>query len=492
MTYGVLLDECRGDVSFDGVHLAARRALARNGENFARGSYEADFSTLGYRYLLEGRLRPLDISPWFQGTWWPGLFGRFGFASAPPDANVDVQGFYQRGRPFSVFGYADSRDPEISGAPFDRVRALMYVDKAVCEGFEVEASRGADSAQASFKAAFEPKTGAWSGLDVDVDSKLDPASVAKMLPAGAAGAVGQFSFDGAPSVSLRGHFDGPASPGARHQEIHAEVRSDTALRVHGVPFSRAFFRLDLKDDSVDVSDIEAGFAGGIATGKAALEGKGPDRRLRLKVSLTHASLGQAAAAAERYVVSAAKAQTALDTFAREKAEVLLDLNVSAEGRPGDLGSFSGDGNVQIQGAELGELSLLGGLSKTLRVTELRFTQARAEFTISDSSLVFQELSAIGANSAIQAKGTYSIDKRLLNFSARVYPFQESRSPLQLLNALSSPLFAVFTVKLAGTIDKPSWSLRPFYSPASPARSGEPRPDEPETPSLPSPLANPPQ
>jgi hypothetical protein len=489
--YGVKLDEVRGDVSYDGNAFAARSALARNGDNIARGSYEMDFSTLGFRYLLEGRLRPLDISPWFQGTWWKGIFGRFAFPARPPDANVDVRGFYQRGRVFSVFGYADSRQPVVLGAPFDRLRTLLYIDQSVCEAFEIEASKGSDKAQVSLKAAFEPATGAWSGIDVDVSSTLDPSSVAAMLPPAAADAAGQFSFDRPPSIALQGHFDGPAKQGARHKVIHAEVRSDAGLRVHGVPFSRALFKFDVNDGDIDVSDIEAGFAGGIATGKATLAGDGASRRLRFKASLTHASLGQAAAAAEGYVVSAAKATTALDTFAREKADVLLDLNVSAEGRPGDLGTFGGDGNVQIQGAELGALSLLGGLSRILKVTELRFTQARAEFTIQNSSLVFPVVSAIGANSAIEAKGTYSIDKRVLNFSARVYPFQESRSALQVLNALSSPLFAVFTVKLGGTIDKPSWSLRPFYSPASPAPAIGTKGEEPEVPTIPSPLANPP-
>jgi hypothetical protein len=490
-SYGVKLDEVRGDVTYDGTRVAARHAVVRSGDNIARGSYEMDFSTLGYRYLLEGRLRPLDISPWFQGTWWKGIFGHFAFPVSPPDADVDVQGFYQRGRVFSVFGYADSRSPVVLGAPLDRLRTLLYIDQSICEGFEIEASKGAGSAQVSLKTAFEPKTGAWSALDVDVSSTLDPSSVARMMPPAAAGAIGQFSFDQPPSIALSGHFDGPAKPGTRHQQIHTEVRSDAGLHVHGVPFSRALFTFDLNDSDVDVSQIEAGFAGGIATGKATLAGDGASRRLRFKASLTHASLGQAAAAAEGYVVSVAKGPTALDTFAREKADVLLDLNVSAEGRPGELETFGGDGNVQIQGAELGALSLLGGLSKILKVTELRFTQARAEFTIQNSSLVFPVVSAIGANSAIEAKGTYSIDKRLLNFSARVYPFQESRSALQVLNALSSPLFAVFTVKLGGTIDKPSWSLRPFYTPASPARAGDAKGDEPEAPAIPSPLANPP-
>jgi hypothetical protein len=491
--YGVMLDEFRGDISYDGLRLAARRAFARNGENQARGSYEVNLRSLQYRYLLEGRLRPLDISPWFRGGWWDGTFKRFGFPSRPPDANVDVQGFYQRGRAFSVFGYADSQGPSVLGVPFDRVRTRLYLDKSACEGFEVEVTRGAEDAQGSFKVAFEPGTGAWGGLDIELDSTLDPASVAKMVPPGAAAAIAAFSFDHPPSIVLRGHFDGPGKSGDRHKAVHTEVRSDSGLRVHGVAFTRALFKFDVNDDDVDVSDVEAGFAGGIATGKASLTGANDaNRRLRFKASLDHASLGQAAAAAEGYVVSGkAKTSIALDTFAREKSDVLLDLNVSAEGRPGELRTFSGDGNVQIQGAELGALSLLGGLSRILTVTELRFTQARAEFTIGNASIQFPDLTIIGANSAIEAKGTYSIDERVLDFSARVYPFQESKSLLQVLHAISAPLFAVFTVKLTGTIEKPSWSIRPFYTPLSPARPSDARVGEPELPPVPSPLATPP-
>ena len=132
--------------------------------------------------------------------------------------------------------------------------------------------------------------------------------------------------------------------------------------------------------------------------------------------------------------------------------------------------FVGDGNFQVQGAKLGELSLLGGLSKFLKFPELRFTQARAEYKIENGSLKFPELSVIGANSAIRAKGTYAIDRRKLDFSATIYPFMESKSFLQIFNAISAPISAVFRVRLTGSIDKPSWSLA--YSPLSIIREGE--------------------
>jgi len=461
--YHVHFDEARGDVSFDGAYLAARRALARSGDNFASGSYEQNFPTRAYRYLLSGRLRPLDISPWFPGDWWQGLFKHFEFPAQPAEANVDVRGHYVRYRDFSVFGYVTAKQPVLVGVPFDGVRTLLFVDENGCEGLDFSAKRNAGEAQGSFRLATEPVNGRWSSLDIDVSSTIDPAPLGKLLPAEGGAAIATFEFAHAPSIYARGHFDGPAAPGDRHKLLHMDVKAVSDLRIHGVAFEKASFKVDLKDDIVSVDDIEAGFAGGTLTGSAQVSGAGTDRRIRFKASLDGASLGQAAAAGAGYVLKKKEGNsTALETFARDKSGVGLDLNVSGEGKPGDLGSFSGDGNFQVQGAQLGEVALLGGLSKFLKFPELRFTQARAEFKIENTSIVIPDLSVIGANSAIKAKGIYAIDRRQLDFSATVYPFQESRFLLQIFNALSTPISAVFRVRLTGSIDKPSWSLA--YSP----------------------------
>ena len=487
--YHVGFEEARGVVSFDGSNFAAREAFARSGENEAEGSYEQSFSTKEFRYLLSGRLRPLEISAWFIGNWWTKLFGNFGLPKRPIDATVDVRGRYARTRHFSVFVYSDSRDPVVLGVPLDRLRTLLYVDQTACDGFEVVAARGGGSAQGSFRLSTEPATGRWSGLDLDVTSTLEPAPFAGIFPSAAAEAIRTFSFDSPPLVSASGHIDGPAAAGGRHKSLRIGVRSDAGLRVHGVAFDRASFKLGLDDDEIAIDGVDAGFAGGAASGSALITGTGADRRLKFKASLSGASLGQAAAAAEGYVVSGApRASTALDTFARDRSGVRLDLNVAADGRMGVAGTFVGNGNFQVQGAKLGEVSLLGGLSKFLKFPELRFTQARAEYKIEDGSLIFPELSVLGANSAIKAKGTYAIDRRQLDFSATIYPFMESKTFLQIFNAISAPLSAVFRVRLTGSIDKPSWSLA--YSPFSIIRESELKPEAPEKPATPSPLANP--
>ncbi|HEY5079008.1 MAG TPA: AsmA-like C-terminal region-containing protein, partial [Opitutaceae bacterium] len=386
--------------------------------------------------------------------------------------------------------YTDSVGPVVLGVPFDRGRVLLFIDPLAVEGLAINLTQGKGSAQGSFKLATEPVSANWTGLDVDATSEIDPAPLGKLLPEDGAAAIAAFAFDRPPSASVRGHFDGANEAGDHHKKLHVEVRSGSGLRIHGVAFDKAAFKVDLNDDDVDVTDIDAGFAGGTVTGTANLSGNGAARRVKFKASLAGASLGLAAEAAEGYVASnPAGSSTALETFARDKSGVRLDLNASATGRAGDLSSFTGEGNFQVQGNQLGELTLLGGLSKVLKFSDLRFTQARAEFKIENSLLVFPELSVLGANSAIKAKGTYSIDRRLLDFTASIYPFQESKSILQIFNALSSPISAIFRVKLGGSIDNPTWNLA--YSPLNLLRDGDQKAGPADRPAAPSPLANPP-
>jgi hypothetical protein len=458
--YGVRFEEARGHADFDGDHLFVSDAYGKSGDDFVVGSYQQDFTTQDFRYLLGGRLRPLNISPWFGGEWWKNIFGNFAFPVAPPDANLEVKGRYSKVRHFSVFGYAAVPGPLVKGVHFDTLRTILFVDENAADDLEIAVTNDGSSAVGSFKLSTLASDGMWTGLDIDANSGIDPRPLAPLLPHEGEAAIETFSFIKPPSATVHGHFDGPGS-GTSHKQMHAVVRADTPLKIHGVAFDRAAFTLDLADDDIHVSSIEAGLAGGSV--KASADVTGPERRLGFKATMTGGSLGLAAQAAAGYVVTAKPGESgAMDTFAKDKSGVRLDLSISAAGTMDQLNTFGGEGNFQIQGANLGELGLFGGLSKILKFPELRFTQARATFKIHNSFLDFPDLTVLGANSQIKAKGTYSIDHRTLDFTANIYPFMESKSPLILFNAISAPFSALFRVKLAGSIDKPSWRLA--YSP----------------------------
>jgi hypothetical protein len=486
--YHVPFDEARGDVVYDGAHLRVSDAFGVAGEDFVRGSYEQDFTTQDFRYLLTGRLRPLNISPWFAGEWWRNIFGNFAFPKAPPDANLDVRGRYSKVRRFAVFGYATVPGPVVKGVPFDTLRTLLFVDQDAADDLELAVTSGDGSAVGSFKLSTKADDGNWTALDIDATSAIDPLPLAKLLPSDGEAAIEAFSFGHPPSATIHGHFDGPAAAGTPHKQLHTVVRSDKPLHIDGAAFDRAAFTVDLADDDIHVSSVEAGFAGGTVTASADVTG--PERRLGFKASLTGASLGLAAEAASGYVSTgkASSGSSAMETFARDKSGVRLDLNVSAAGIWRQPKTFGGEGNFQIQGSKLGELELFGGLSRVLKFSEMRFTQARATFKIQNSLLDFPDLSVLGANSQIRAKGTYSIDRRTLDFSANIYPFMESRSPLLIMNAISAPLSALFRVRLGGSIDKPTWRLA--YSPLNLFRVDESKEGAEDKSAPPTPLANP--
>ena len=108
-------------------------------------------------------------------------------------------------------------------------------------------------------------------------------------------------------------------------------------------------------------------------------------------------------------------------------------------------------------------------------------------------------------SAIDAHGDYALDRKELDFKAKLFPFQESGNLIKtVVGAVLTPISNVFEVKLTGSLEKPEWafvigptnflrSLAPENAePAPPNGAASPTPP-PETPAeaTPPPAAVPP-
>lgn len=502
--YHVHLDEGRALVEFDGRHLHSPEAWARQGENFARGTYDHDLVTRDYRFLLEGQLRPLDIAGWFGSGWWTNFFEQFDLQTAPPQASVDVQGRWTDGHRSNVFVFADTRGPVIRGAKLDFVRTRLFIRPAFYDGLELFATRGPGAARGTFSYTTDPATFAWRTLEFDLVSTIDPAVAVQMLGASGAALFAPFAFAQPPALKLTGRIDGPAAPGGAHQSVDIEARSAGEFRLHDFPLENIAFTAALRDDDLTVDNLQAGFASGVATGRVKLTGRGADRRVSADLALKDVSLGGAAETLQNYAAhihGMPPPPPPPGKFVQEKTNVRLDLTASAEGRYADPFSYHGEGTAMLQGGALGEVPLLGLLSELLRFTALRFNSAAAKFKIDGAKLAFSEFNLRGANSAIDARGDYALDKRELDFTAKIYPFHESGNLFKsALGAMLAPLSSVFEVVLTGTLDKPKWafaigptnllrSLSPAETPP-PAKPSDTAPagpeNKPETPPAPKP------
>ncbi len=457
--YHVIMEEGRAAFTFDGRHFSASEAWARIGDNFARGTFEQDLKTLEYRFLLEGRLRPLAIGGWF-GPWWPNFFNQLQFPVAAPDASVEVSGRWTEGRRSFIYVFADSKAPVIRGAALDRVRTRLVIRPAFYDGLEVFATHPTGEATGTFRYTTDPVTFDWRTLDLTVDSTLEPAVATKMMGPFGAAILAPFKWATAPALRLSGRLDGPAAPNGPHQTLRIEGHANGEFRFHDFPLENLMFTADLHDDDLTIAPMEASFAGGKLTGQAKVWGAGRDRRIGFDFALKDVSLGLAVTTLQDHTARRkGEPPTPPNKFLRERANVRLDLAASAEGRYDDPFSYHGTGNAVLQGSELGEVQMLGLLSELFKFTALRFTSARANFKIDGAKLTFPAIALRGANSAIDAHGDFALDRRELDFKAKIFPFQESTGILKsVVGAVLTPLSNIFEVKLTGTLDKPEWAF----------------------------------
>jgi AsmA-like C-terminal region len=455
----VRLDEARARVSFDGRRLSSPDVFLRLGDSFARGTYEQDVVSRDYRMILDGRLRPQLIGPWFPPTsWWHEFFRNFGFPGDPPGASADVRGSWANSRKAMVYVAVDSSGLVVRGVPFDRLRTRVFVRPGLNDGLFFLGTSGTRSAGGTFTRWFDPSTNANRRVDFDVSSTFDLDSAARIMGPKEKALLDPFGFDTPPVVRVSGRVDGPGGGAGSRETLHVTARSDTAFRFHDFPFTRVAFVSDVVDDDIRVDPVEAGFAGGTVSGRGRVWGRGADQRVHFDGKVSGASLGQAIATVETFVAGRQhRPAPAMSKFVKERSSVRVDVAASGEGRADDFLSYQGEGRASVEGSELGEIRMLGLLTQVLPFTSLRFTAAKGDFRIDSSRLVFSNVDITGANSAIEARGTYGLQNHQLDFNAKCYPFRKSRSlPQELIGGVLTPLSEFLEVKLTGDVENPSW------------------------------------
>ncbi len=496
----VALDGASAHVVYAGHDLRVTDLILHQGDNVARGSYTMDAATRDYRFLLQGRLRPLDISGWFK-DWWPRFWAYFDFSGAPPAADVDVSGRWKAPERSSVFCHVDVDRPQIRGVPFDRVRTTLFVRPFFYDVFEFTAEHAGHSARGSFVLTVEPHQAAYRTLDFEAVSDLDPADCARLYgPAGAA-YVAPYQYDKPPLVHLAGHLAGANAPGGRRTKVDIALTSPGRFAFHGFPLDHLKFDAAFENGNVNLRPVEGGFAGGTLTGSARLGGPPEARTLAFDAQLKGADLARAATALQEIQLPGKTASPgrAGSQFLSRAAGGHLDVTLKAEGRYREPYSFQGNGELAITGKELGEIHLLGLLSELLSKTLLNFTSLRldaahASFKVEGNKLAFSQVKLTGPTAAIEAKGDYWLEAKTLDFNARVFPLQQSSFVLaDALGALLTPLSSVLELKLTGSLERPSWAfllgplniLRAFARPLAGSSPGG------SMPAAPPPAASPP-
>jgi hypothetical protein len=489
-SYGVIMEDGRAAVTLEPGRFWSPEAFARVGENFARGTYEHDLRTREFRFLLEGRLRPLEIGAWF-GRWWPDFFQQFEFPQVPPTANVDVQGVWREGRLSRIFVQAETPQAVIRGTPLEETRTRLFIRPGWVDGLELRSTRDGGEARGTFAYRADADN-VWHSLDLAFESSLDLDLAGELLGPGVGRTLAPFRVAAPPAVKARGTLHGPGAPPGSTDTLEIDARTQGEFRFHEFPLQDVAFLARLKGSELTLERIHGHFADGSISGNARVWGPPEARRLGFNASLENLHLGPAATTLQAYLATRqGRPPPPPGRFVQERANLRLNIAVSAEGGYDNVFSYRGDGNAVLQGPEIGEVPLLGLLSELFTFTSLRFTEARGNFKIDGPKLHFPKIELRGANSAIDAAGDFLLDRRELNFNAKVYPFSESDNVIKsVVSAVLTPLSNVLEVKLTGTFEKPEWSFvmgpRNFLRSFAGAGAETPPTAPPGTPEVPAP------
>ena len=242
------------------------------------------------------------------------------------------------------------------------------------------------------------------------------------------------------------------------------------MKYYGFPLADLAVKAQVRDDRIELPVLAAVFAEGQAHGNATLQGTPAARRLAFDITLANAKLGAVTQAVAQLKhkpeVPEASAVGKLDKAARIRQERLeqgrFDFKLAAEGLYSDFYSFKGTGHASVSGSELGQLNLFGPLSAALHGTfislgSFSLTTVDAPFELQGDRVRFDHLRISGPSALLQAKGNYRLTDDSLDFTAKVFPFDESSSVLgNAVGFVLTPLSKVLEVKLKGTLNDPSW------------------------------------
>ena len=457
----VHLDETGTEFTYEGTSVLCDNLVLRQSESLAHGLYEMDTATKDFRFLLTGGLRPAGISGWFH-PWWSKFWKDFDFTRSVPQADVAVAGRWGSPAATRVFGQADGAATGLRGATFDRVSTRLFIRPQWEDIINFKVVQDGHEAGGSFSRLVSPGENAWLKMDFSVESRLPLATIGQLLGKNAVELLKPYQFANAPALKLAGHADGASATGGPSQHIDIKLQSDGPASYHGFPLADLAFNAQLNNGKLDIPAITLEMAGGWASGSARVWGEGPARRIAFDATVTGANLGMAINTLAPPKPNSPPPDEKTKIRNQRLDQGRINLSVAVEGLYSDPHSFTGTGEADITCPDLGQLNLLGPLSELLRGTLLNFSSfslntLNAQFDVNGPLLKFSTVKIAGPSAAMEAKGDYDLRNHQLDFNAKVYPFDESKSVVgSTVNLVLSPFSRVLEVKLQGTLEKPSW------------------------------------
>ncbi|MDR1789959.1 MAG: AsmA-like C-terminal region-containing protein, partial [Opitutaceae bacterium] len=268
--------------------------------------------------------------------------------------------------------------------------------------------------------------------------------------------AGAIAFDNPPRLVASGNYTLAPLSGA----LNATLASDGPARLAGVPLENLSLSASDNNGDIAIPALAARLAGGDLSAKL---------RIVLPRQAAAFDTANATASVEGTLRGArlARLQTLLAPLRKPPAgkqpagetwtpDDTLDLAASVTTPLSDPARARGTASAAVVSPRLGEIHLLGGLSK-LGLGSLMLTRLETDITLDEHLWNFANTRVTGPSARIEARGAADIVSERLNFRAKIYPVGETGAVLRnTLGVLLAPLSSILEVSLQGPFDAPRW------------------------------------
>jgi len=443
--------------------------------------------------------------------WWTRLWSDIQFQDVAPDAAIDMSGQYGGGaKKQKIYGSATLNQVVYRGEEVERAFARIWQTPKTLDLFEFSLQTKEGGANVGLHWEYLPNRER-NFLSFEARTSMPLEQVARFAAPEVLEYAEMFPTQTTPTLDMVGLIYGETTPNAGAVYFKTSAFFPGAFEFEDIRFANGSFECLLTPDRLDVNNGRFSLGEGRATLAAHLPRAGPELEVQsARIGIADAKLWGLYEAipflresrAKQEQIEARELQTAKGPAPNKpfKEQYAGDVTVwmDARGKPSDLGTFVGNGALSIKNANLGELHLLGGLSKLLAnmgipLGTLKFSNAQSDFTLARSNLFFPDVEITGQTGLINANGNFNIEKETLDFMVTLRPFGNVRAPvLAQIATVFSPVSDLLEVELTGTLHDPEYqvTIQPFSLFTGQRKVANPNADVPAVIPTPVPLDHP--
>ena len=465
VAYGVPLKKARGEIHFDGEDkIYLKNVKTKSPFIDTEGSFFQDFTTKDYRITVKGDAFPHMINPWLTKLhFWERLWKDIKFPQTAPFADFDIQGQWFNKNKIDVFGFIKTDIVTYNGIQLEKGEANLRSVPKYLEIYQVSSHREEGEICGHMHWVFHPsQLRTLVSSSYNFKSTIEYSELLKFIKNKTLkDSLSQLSFQGDPTVDFSSKiYKNPEIPinGERLQsKVHFSGFTNERVHFNNIPLENLDLKGHWRIGSLNLEKLKFGIAGGNVDANAIINSEGDSKNLTFSGELIDAE-----------GIKLQEILTDLDTKKEEEISTntpkyKISLKTKGVCNPEQVvETIQGSGNFSLSGKKLQEFHLLGPLSKVLSKTPIafssvKFKQANGQFDMEQGNLKFSLFRLEGNAHRLDAKGTYKINEKSLDFTSKLFLLGGLKIPIvqEIINAVN-PIAHVLEFKITGNSAKPSW------------------------------------